>query len=184
LDAERLRRFDARLASARAVWMQSRRSPFDAQLGDELEELESESSGVVLDALLDRIEAARRESLAARDASRELGARGDDPGSGRLLIHRLGASLGTGEAEVAARGFFDVWDRPPLALWLEALSRPLPRRPDAFELAVLVFVPAEAVEAATAGRRACSSGALCFLEELDGELCVQLASRFADVSID
>ena len=70
----------------------------------------------------------------------------------------------TGEAEIESRGFFDVRDRPPVPLWIEAVSRSLPGRSGLHEVAVLVFVPEDCVAFARAGREACPNGSLYFLD--------------------
>jgi hypothetical protein len=94
---------------------------------------------------------------------------GQDGGSdeaGLWLCHRPGRSLESGEAEVASRGFFDVRDRPPLGLWVDAIARPWPSRPGRFEVAVLCWIPADAAGRARAGRLHCPTGALALFEEV------------------
>jgi hypothetical protein len=122
----------------------------------------------LLETFLDRVEAARIEGLGPVP----------DPSSprppGRLLCHSFSRSLSTGEAEIASRGFFDSLDRPPIALWLEVVSRPMPRGSEAFEVCVLAFVPEQILARAIAGRKACPSGALAFLAEVSPTLTGQL----------
>ncbi len=93
---------------------------------------------------------------------------------GRLLCHFPARSGGSGRAELASKGFFDALDRPPLALWLEALGRPHPRRRGEFEPAVLVFVPAERIASARAGCSACPDATLAFLGDCSPTLASQL----------
>jgi hypothetical protein len=125
-----------------------------------LEELEIEPSLVAAQDLLDRIDRVRRPILAtAADRSSSTDA-------GQWLCFWPGRSLATGEAEVASRGFFDLRDRPPLGLWLEVISRRGRASPGVFELAVVCFVPASEIARAHAGRDACTTGSLAFLEEV------------------
>jgi hypothetical protein len=178
LDVERRQRFERRLSTAHRLWAIHPELALESRFSDDLEELQTAASGIVLEALLDRIEMARNDVL--RERSRDSGP-ADRSGRdlkprGRFLFHRFADSLGTGEAEIAARGFFDVWDRPPISLWLEAFSRPMPRREGVFEVCVLAFVPQDCVARATAGRDSCSSGALFFYDEAECDLQVQLAA--------
>jgi hypothetical protein len=156
--------------SAAALWQGPLLASFETSFAEELEELEAEASSLALEALLDRIERARLRALEARIAEPALRPRG------RFLCHRFSCSLATGEAEVAGRGFFDVLDRPPLALWLEGISRPVPRRTGVREVAVVAFVPENRLLRARAGREACPRGALAFLDEISVALTSQLAS--------
>jgi hypothetical protein len=135
---------------------------------DDLEEIEFDASAPLLDAFLDRIEAARREALRSQDPppTRRL--------RGRFLVYRFDRTLETGEAEISSRNFFDVRDRPPISLWLETLTRSLPRETGSFEAAVLAYVPETCRVRAEAGRLACPNGSLVFLDEVGGELPNQL----------
>ena len=155
--------------SAAALWQDPAPARLETSFVEELEELETEASSLVLESLLDRIEHARTRALAGCGAERASRPRG------RLVCHRLSCSLATGEAEVAGRGFFDALDRPPLALWLEGISRPVPRRTGVDEVAVVAFVPANRLVQAHAGREACPRGALAFLDEVSAALSSQLA---------
>jgi hypothetical protein len=141
-----------------------------------LEELDAGGSAAGVDDLLERLETARGALLVSRDCGAA-----DETGSGSFLCYRPGRSLGTGEAELASRGLFDVMDRPPLGLWLESLARARPDRPGEFELAVLVWLPPDRVERARSGRAACPNGSLAFVDELSDELAAQLARLGAGV---
>jgi hypothetical protein len=135
----------------------------------ELEELEAAPALAVAHALLDRIDRARRPLLprapAPAPASR---LRGD------WLCYLPGRSLATGEAEIASRGFFDVADRPPPGLWVEAIGRRARGPRDAFELAILCWIPEAALDSARAGRRACRTGSLATLGEVSAALEQQI----------
>ncbi|MBW1884907.1 MAG: hypothetical protein JRJ58_15355 [Deltaproteobacteria bacterium] len=161
--------------SAAALWQAPPPASFETSFAEELEELEAEASRVVLEALLDRIESARTRALEGRVADQVSRPRG------RFLCHRLCCSLATGEAEIAGRGFFDALDRPPLVLWLEAISRPVPGRSGVCEVVVVAFVPENRLARARAGRQACPRGALAFLDEVSVALTSQLAPLLASV---
>ena len=135
---------------------------------DDLEEIESDLSAPLLDAFLDRIEAARTEALRNQHPheTRRL--------HGRFLIYRFDRTLETGEAEISSRHFFDARDRPPISLWLETLTRSLPGEKGSYEVALLAFIPEACRMRAEAGRRACPNGSLVFLDEVGGELLSQL----------
>ncbi|GEM_PF-1952578 len=128
--------------------------------------------------LLDGIEHARLAfSAEAADGSQEdersNRASSTAPG-GELLCYWPGRSLSTGEAEVASRGFFDSLDRPPIGLWLEAISRPIHSPSEKFEIAILAWIPPEHAERAERGRRACTNGSLSTLNETSKALSQQL----------
>ena len=109
---------------------------------------------------MDRVDAVRRGSLEPTvDPSLP---RGD------WLLYWPGRSISSGEAEIASRGFFDVQDRPPLGLWLEAIARARAPRSREFEVAVLCYVPADVLERANAGCRICPTGGLAMLEDFEG----------------
>lgn len=135
--------------------------------GSELEELDEAPSLASAQALLAQLDAARREAL---DDATEGAA-----GGVRWLLFRPGRSLSTGESEIASRGFYDVADRPPLSLWIEAVGRPRAEGSEETEVAILCAVPEAVREAADAGRDVCSSGALAWVEELSPPLAQQLA---------
>jgi len=73
---------------------------------------------------------------------------------GRLLICEFNMSIGSGESEVASRGFFDVMDRPPWDTWLVAFGRTHHSQPDQPIECLLSWVPETAVETVDAGVRA------------------------------
>jgi len=137
--------------------------------GSELEELDEAPSVASAQALLAQLDAARRDGLT--DATE--GAVGGVSGV-RWLLFRPGRSLSTGEAEIASRGFYDVADRPPLSLWVEAVGRPRAEGSQETEVAILCAVPEAVCDAAAAGRDVCSSGALAWVEELAPPLAEQL----------
>jgi hypothetical protein len=147
---------------------------FEAQI----EELESEASLVTALDLLDRIERARAGALAGaidRGDWRE-GPPGSSssPPYGELICYRPGRSLSTGEAAVASRGFFDVLDRPPIGLWIEAVARPIDSSRERFETAIITWIPAADVERAAAGCQVCTSGSITMLGKLSERLVHQL----------
>jgi len=144
-------------------------------LHDDLEEIEFDVSAPLLDAFLDRIEAARREALRSQDSPPTRRPRG------RFLVYRFDRTLETGEAEISSRNFFDVRDRPPMSLWLETLTRSLPREKGLFEAALLAFIPEACQARAEAGRCACPNGSLFFLDEVGGELPNQLRGLVDEV---
>ena len=98
--------------------------------------------------------------------------RSDDDriGEPAWLLYRPGRSLRSGEAEVASRGFFDVADRPPPSVWVEALARPRAVGSSESEVGILCAIPAAVRGAAEAGVDACPSGALAWLGGVDGPL--------------
>jgi hypothetical protein len=178
LDEQRLRQLTQRLASASRLWVRGSMSDLSSGvdgLSDDLEDVEFDVSAPLLDAFLERIEAARREALRGQD--RLLGQKP----SGRFLLYRFDRTLETGESEIASRNFFDVRDRPPISLWLETLTRANSRKKGSFEVAVLVFIPEGYRIRAVAGREACPNGSLFFLDEVDGELSNQLRELVDDV---
>jgi hypothetical protein len=135
----------------------------------DLEELDSAPSRVAALALLEAITGLRREAV-LRLAVAGLGPDGAALlARGEYVCHRPGVSLATGEAEIASRGFFDAWDRPPRALWLGLLAAPDAPGDDAEELWIVAWVPPAQIEAAFAGCRACPNGALVRLGSLSPE---------------
>lgn len=150
VDAEPGGRVEGRLAGLAGLVGGRRFAPdgpiFDALEG-ELEELAVSPSRIAALALLEAIEALRRESgprpraSGAAGSSREGGstlpfaqAGGSSVYGGALpsdrraslaggdwLCHRPGRSLATGEAEIASRGYFDIEDRPPIGTWIALL---------------------------------------------------------------
>lgn len=147
-------------------------SALPPELSLELEEMEAAPSLEAGEAIVARIDAWRRERVDSESSE------GTEP-DGLWIVYRPGRSLGTGVAEIASRGFFDVDDRPPLALWIEAIARRcLPNglgsgRP-AFEISVLSYVPRHYAQAALRGCRACDSGALILLEDFSAPLAVEI----------
>ena len=132
----------------------------DGDLALELEELEAAPSFSAGQALVDRVDAVRRGSLEPTV--------GPSRPRGDWLLYRPGRSISSGEAEIASRGFFDIQDRPPLGLWLEALARARAPRSREFEVAVLCYVPADVLERANAGCRLCPTGGLAMLKDFKG----------------
>ena len=147
-------------------------------LEPQLEELESEASLVAALDLLNGIELARLEAITATKPRRDFGdARTLSPlgtTGGDLICYWPGRSLSTGEPNVASRGFFDDFDRPPISLWLEAIARPRESSREEFELAIIAWIPAVDVDRAGAGCRACTSGSLALLIDVSKELSRQL----------
>lgn len=139
-----------------------------APLATDLEELEQAPAPALCDALMETIERMRRALATARAA----------PLAGDWLCYWPGRSLATGEADVASRGFFDVWDRPPPGLWVEAATRRLPGRPDV-ELAVLCWVPEVALERARAGCAASPTRSLAWLADVSDPLHAQVRRAIA-----
>ena len=136
----------------------------------DLEELDSAPSRLAALALLEAIAGLRREAV-LRLAVAGLGRDAVDLlARGEYVCHRPGVSLATGEAEIASRGYFDAWDRPPRAHWLGLLAAPVAARDDAEELWIVAWVPPAQIEAAFAGCRACPNGALARLGSLSPEV--------------
>ena len=182
LDSEQLARFESRLRSL-AVAVSS--SDFLGQLErsvsafeGQIEELESEASLVTALDLLDRIERTRAEALArAVDRGDWIEGRpgsSSSPPYGELICYRPGRSLSTGEAAVASRGFFDVLDRPPIGLWIEAVARPIDSSREKFEIAIIAWIPPADVERAAVGCQVCTSGSITMLGEMSERLVQQL----------
>jgi hypothetical protein len=197
LDTEQLERFDARLrlvldlepnrASLRhslAATLSDSRDRFELAL----EELERNPSLAGLESLLEEIDATRRLVVGAQRTPGQPGpaasgsssaafAGSPEPRSrGGLICYWPGRSIETGEAEIASRGYFDAWDRPPLLEWLTAIARPQPDRLSDFEVALVAWVPPADLERARVGSRACTSGALAWLEDVSKPLWLQLAT--------
>lgn len=140
-------------------------------LAGELDEFDEAPSPALAEALLTEIDTLR-ESVPGRvtaEAKADAGL--------RLLLYRPGRSLRSGEAEAASRGFFDVADRPPLLLWLEAVARPRAEGSDEIEVGLLCGVPADATLAAEEGVRACGTGSLVWLDDAPGEIAARLPKR-------
>lgn len=114
------------------------------------------------------------------DALRNVASEGQGPApEGEWIVHLWGRSIGTGEAEVASRGFFDIWDRPPRRLWMEVFARPRPRGAAGEEIALLAFVPLADLERARLGRQADPNASLWTLSEISPALSAQLAPLIA-----
>ncbi len=140
-----------------------------------LADLADEVSLITALELLDGIERARLAFLAEAAEGSQGDERPDRTSSaGELLCYFPGRSLSTGEAEVASRGFFDSLDRPPIGLWLEAITRPIQSSSEKFEIAILAWIPPGYAERALAGRRACRNGSLSALDETSKALSQQL----------
>ena len=88
----------------------------------------------------------------------------DDLGQTNWLTRRV---------SITGNGFFDVMDRPPMELWLEAIGRRSRSRAEAFEIAILCWIPPALVERARAGRRAVAAGSLAWLAEVSDALWAQ-----------
>lgn len=189
LDPEQRARFESRLRKlALAVSSSDFLRRLERSLGTleaALEELESGASlASVLD-LLERIEGARNEASAETGDRRARAgglASSSRPPGGELISYWPGRSLSTGEADVASRGFFDVLDRPPIGFWIEAVARPTDTTRVEFETVIIGWIPADDVTRATAGRRACTSGALAMLSEASEALAAQLGPILTDRS--
>ncbi|MBY0399852.1 hypothetical protein K2X89_06120 [Myxococcota bacterium] len=150
--------------------------PLASDLEAELEELDATSSPVAAEGLIAALDRLRQSACAqaSRDAldpnpwvdssSRAL--------PGDFVCHRPGRSLGTGEAEIASRGFFDVWDRPPLVTWIGVLQGTPESVADG--LWIVAWVGVEALEAARAGCRACPNGALAHIDDVSASAAEQL----------
>ena len=97
-----------------------------ARLEAELEELEQAPALEHALDLLAGLDAIRSELVAADPDPETAGGPSDpseaDPAT--WVVYWPGRSLASGEAEIASRGYLDVWDRPPLGDWLEAVARP------------------------------------------------------------
>jgi hypothetical protein len=199
LDPEQCQRLADRLGNLAAVLdlpdgltrLARRFSAFEGAL----EELESGASLVTAHDLLDGFDRVRGEIGAQGDVNDEPAASvgashpadsSVEPGAsrqmGEWLCYWPGRSLSTGESEVASRGFFDVMDRPPLAYWLEAIARPTAASHEAFEVAILVWVPAAEFARVQAGRRACDNGSLALLREVSADLVAQIGPMLATSS--
>lgn len=177
---------EARLASIFALARAERLGAVaraTAELAAELEELDGlagASGRLGAESLLAAVDRLRREALVGTSA-RHPGAR--VPGvPGDFVCHRPGRSLATGEAEIASRGYFDEWDRPPLATWLGVL----PARADegGSDVYVVAWIAASDCERAWAGIRACPNGALVRLEEVSSEAVSELRAAAAAAALD
>ncbi|MBW2422958.1 MAG: hypothetical protein JRG86_01835 [Deltaproteobacteria bacterium] len=139
-----------------------------------LDELENDPSQAGLESLLEDLARLREREVRSSPDRENQSDEGMGPPGGDLICYWPGRSLGTGEAEIASLGFFDVLDRPPLGLWLGALARARPGRSGSFEVALMAWVPPAAVERARAGQGACTSGSLDWMEQASPDLEAQL----------
>jgi hypothetical protein len=135
-------------------------------LEEDLEELDAAPTVSLAQVILDRIRGMRAAHGPAGPALGTDRAGGGSGDPGFWLCFRPGRSLGGGEAEVASRGFFDVFDRPPLGLWVDVIARPKPSVEGAFEVALLCWIPPDAAERARAGLAHCPTGGLALFEAL------------------
>ena len=149
-----------------AEWRRAR-DGVAAAVASELEELDDAPDLASAQALLARLAALRSASLSSVAATGGVEIAG-------WLLFRPGRSALTGEAEIASRGFFDVADRPPPVLWLEAVARRRAPGSEVQEVAILVPVPADCFEEAAAGREACPSGAITWVAEASASLARQV----------
>lgn len=133
-------------------------------------DLEEESALPALEEALDLLTMRRRSALAAAQ-DRE---RGEVEG-GRLLVCELDMSIGSGEAEAASEGFFDVDDRPPWDLWLACFGKTRPAQPEEPIACLIAWVPDSLRARAEAGVRSSSSRCLLWVDEVGGALADQLA---------
>ena len=182
LDPEQCARFTSRVGRLAAQVSESdflgqvehRLDPFEGPIA----ELNRQPTLIAALELLDGIENVRLDlSRAVLDRSANAGL--PAPGSlatpgGNLVCYWPGRSLSTGEAEVASHGFFDVLDRPPIGLWVEAIARSIDAAHENFEIVIIAWIPPDQVERAEAGRRACKNGSLTGLDDASKALARQL----------
>lgn len=154
-----------------------------ASLATELEELESAPTRVAAFALLESIDALRRElaeglAFARRDPvdSARRAALLED---GDFVGHRPGRSLVTGEAEVASRGYYDAEDRPPLACWIGVLASAVAGAADEPDFMIVAWTAPGDRGRARAGRQACPNGALAMIAEISPPAAEQLRACVA-----
>lgn len=156
------------------------RASFQARaeiLAGELDELESAPSLVSASSLLNAIDQMRSEVLAdasghASDNMRAL----DTPSeawAGSLLCYFPGRSLSTGEAEVASRGYFDVFDRPPLWNWVSVVGRRVGRAAEDFEVGILAWVAAEDAARALDGCDVSAAPSVAAIEKASESIAAQ-----------
>ena len=149
-----------------------------ALLASEIEELDSAPTRVAALALLETIDALRREAVAAlsvdlsgpSDLARRAGLLEDAD----FVCHRPGRSLNTGEAEIASRGYFDAEDRPPLACWIGVLTSSATSAGDDADFVIVAWTSPGDRARARAGRQACPNGALALIAELSPPAAEQL----------
>lgn len=182
LDPAQFERFESRLrrmveasqTPERLRALERRLSSFE----EELEELDSDPSLATANDLLDQFDRARLAAVAPFPEAEDPRAMG-----GELICYYPGRSLSTGEAELASRGFFDLIDRPPLAYWVEAIARPSGSTRDAFEVAILIWVPGPELDRAEAGLQACRNGSLESLREASKNLYDQVRPTLDAVDV-
>jgi hypothetical protein len=133
-------------------------------------DLEDELALPALEEALEVLAVRRRSALAATPE----GEWGEIEG-GRLLVCELDMSLGSGEAEAASEGFFDVDDRPPWDLWLVCFGKTRPAQPEEPIACLIAWVPDSLCARAEAGVRSSSSRCLHWVDEIGGTLTDQLA---------
>jgi hypothetical protein len=177
LDPEQCARFTSRVGRLAAQVSESdflgqverRLDPFEGSIA----ELNRQPTLIAALELLDGIENVRldlsRVALAGPPAAGSF-----DTAGGNFICYWPGRSLSTGEAEVASRGWFDVLDRPPIGLWVEAIARSIDAAHENFEIVIIAWIPPDQVERAEAGRRACKSGSLTGLDDASKALARQL----------
>lgn len=173
---DRARRRLATIASFEASALAALSAEAAEGLAADLDELDERPDPASAEALLAQLDAMRaRLGAPPTTIVVEDGAPVEAP-SGAWLVHRPGRSLRTGEAEIASRGFFDVADRPPLALWLEVLVGEAATPGAPLAVGILCRVPAPEAARARAGCEACPSGALWTEAQLSSALLDPLAS--------
>jgi len=188
-ERERLERRLRHVAQLERARSEGARRSGDELLGDAhevfevaLDELESDPSQAGLESLLEDLARLRERAIRCSSAREGESDEGTGPPGGELICYWPGRSLGTGEAEVASLGFFDVLDRPPLGLWLGALSLARSGRSGSFEVALMAWVPPASVARARAGQGACVSGSLDWMEQASPELEAQLRCLLHDAA--
>ncbi len=149
-----------------------------ALLASEIEELDSAPTRVAALALLETIDALRREAVAALSVDvsgpSDLARRAALLEDADFVCHRPGRSLITGEAEIASRGYFDAEDRPPLACWIGVLASAATNAADEADFVIVAWTSPGDRERARAGRQACPNGALALIAELSPPAADQL----------
>lgn len=152
-------------------------------LATEIEELESAPTRVAAYALLESIDALRRElaeglAIAGSDPA-DSARRAAPPEVGDFVAHRPGRSLVTGEAEVASRGYFDAEDRPPLACWIGVLTSAVAGAADEADFMIVAWTAPGDRGRARAGCQACPNGALAMVAEISPPAAEQLRACVA-----
>jgi hypothetical protein len=168
-----------RLQRCIALGRAGQRAAFQGQaeaFESELEELEIGPGLANVASTIEAVDAIRQALLAASEEE-AAPVEPDSARDGSLILYRPGRSLGTGEAEIASRGYFDACDRPPLWSWLSAVGRRVGSDGKEIEVGILAWVPPEDEARAMRGCLASATQAVMPIELASEAIAAQWRGR-------